>query len=82
MNISITTHPRAIAVKTSRLFIHILLQDGRKLSVPLHWFPKLSHTTPEKRNNAQIICNGTGIHWPDVDEDISVTKLITGKCED
>jgi len=55
------------------------LSDGRTVSVPLAWFPRLLHGTPAERNKWRLIGNGEGIHWPDLDEDISVENLISGK---
>ncbi|MEO7841021.1 MAG: DUF2442 domain-containing protein [Anaerolineales bacterium] len=55
------------------------LSDGRTVSVPLAWFPRLLHGTPEERNNWRLIGDGEGIHWQDLDEDISVENLILGK---
>ena len=55
------------------------LSDGRTLSVPLAWFPRLLHGTPEERNTWRLIGEGEGIHWPALDEDISVENLILGK---
>ena len=55
------------------------LSDGRTVSVPLAWFPRLLHGTPEERNKWRLIGTGEGIHWPDLDEDISVENLILGK---
>ena len=55
------------------------LSDGRTLSVPLTWFPRLLHGTPEERNNWRLIGDGEGIHWQELDEDISVENLILGK---
>ena len=55
------------------------LSDGRTVSVPLAWFPRLLHGTPEERNKWRLIGNGEGIHWPALDEDISVENLILGK---
>jgi hypothetical protein len=55
------------------------LSDGRTASVPLAWFPRLLHGTPEERNKWRLIGEGEGIHWPDLDEDISVENLILGK---
>ena len=55
------------------------LSDGRTVSVPLAWFPRLLHGTPEERNNWRLIGDGEGIHWHDLDEDISVENLIAGK---
>lgn len=55
------------------------LDDGRTISVPLAWFPRLLHGTAEERNNWRLIGKGKGIHWPDLDEDISVEGIIFGK---
>lgn len=55
------------------------LSDGRTVSVPLAWFPRLLHGSPAERNQWRLIGNGEGIHWPDLDEDISVENLILGK---
>ena len=55
------------------------LSDGRSISVPLAWFPRLLHGTPEERNNWRFIGGGVGVHWPDLDEDISVENLLAGK---
>ena len=55
------------------------LSDGRTVSVPLAWFPRLLHGTPEERNKWRLIGDGEGIHWLDLDEDISVENLILGK---
>ena len=55
------------------------LSDGRTVSVPLAWFPRLLHGTSEERNKWRLIGEGEGIHWPDLDEDISVENLILGK---
>ena len=54
------------------------LSDGRTISVPLDWYPRLAHATPQERDNWELIGPGEGIHWPDLDEDISVTGLIAG----
>lgn len=55
------------------------LSDGRTVSVPLAWFPRLLHGTPAERNQWRLIGDGEGIHWPDLDEDISVENLILGR---
>lgn len=55
------------------------LSDGRTVSVPLAWFPRLLHGTPAERSKWRLIGDGEGIHWPDLDEDISVENLILGK---
>jgi hypothetical protein len=55
------------------------LVDGRTISVPLAWYPRLLHGKPEERNNWRLIGDREGIHWPDLDEDISVDNLLFGK---
>lgn len=55
------------------------LSDGRSITVPLGWYPRLQHGTSEERNNWRWIGDREGIHWPDLDEDISVENLILGQ---
>ncbi|MEK7276157.1 MAG: DUF2442 domain-containing protein [Chloroflexota bacterium] len=55
------------------------LTDGRTITVPLAWYPRLLHGTPEERNNWRLIGKGEGIHWPELDEDLSVENLTSGK---
>lgn len=55
------------------------LEDGRRISVPLAWYPRLLYGTVEERNRWRMIGKGEGIHWPDLDEDISVENLLLGK---
>ncbi|MDE2704620.1 MAG: DUF2442 domain-containing protein [Gemmatimonadota bacterium] len=55
------------------------LSDGRTISVPLAWYPRLVHATPAERRNWRFIGVGQGIHWPDLDEDISVEGLLAGR---
>lgn len=55
------------------------LSDGRTITVPLVWYPRLLNGTPAERSNWRLIGRGEGIHWPDLDEDISVKGLIAGK---
>lgn len=55
------------------------LIDGRTISVPLAWYPRLLHGTPEERNHWRLIGDGEGIHWPDLDEDLSVEGLLIGR---
>ncbi len=54
------------------------LADGRSISVPLAWYPRLLHATPQERDNWDIVGAGFGIHWPDIDEDLSVDGLLRG----
>jgi Protein of unknown function (DUF2442) len=59
--------------------IVVLLDDGRALSVPLTWFPRLLHGTKSEREKVELISDGEGIHWPELDEDISVEGLLAGR---
>ena len=54
------------------------LSDGRRLSVPLAWFPRLLHADGKQRGNWRLLGDGRGIHWPDIDEDVSVDGLLRG----
>ncbi len=56
------------------------LSDGRTVSVPLVWYPRLLHGSPRERNNWRLIAGGEGIHWPDLDEDLSVEGIILGRA--
>ncbi|TDJ66993.1 MAG: DUF2442 domain-containing protein [Planctomycetota bacterium] len=54
------------------------LADGRRLSVPLAWFPRLLRATPAERDNWEFLGDGQGVHWPEIDEDLSVEGLLRG----
>lgn len=56
------------------------LSDGRTISVPLAWYPRLMHASEQERGNWRLIGGGEGIHWPDLDEDISVEGLLAGRA--
>ena len=71
--------PRAVNVKVTKDTLAVELSDGRTISVPLQWYPRLVYATPEERKNWRLIGNGEGIHWEDLDEDISVEGLIAGR---
>jgi hypothetical protein len=70
--------PAATHVSVTETTIDIKLSDGRSLSVPISWYPRLEHGTEAERDNWTLIGSGLGIHWPDLDEDISVEALIAG----
>jgi len=70
--------PRVLNVQVSEDEISAFLVDGRRISVPLAWSWRLSEATPEQRLNFQVIGEGEGIHWPDVDEDISIEGMLRG----
>lgn len=70
--------PRISTMEVSDETITAHLTDGRVISVPLVWSWRLANATPEQRKNFQIIGNGQGVHWPDVDEDISAIGMLDG----
>ena len=76
MNTSISLEGKAEKVKVTERKLIISLVDGRKLEVPLAWFPKLLEATSRQRNHYRLIGNGVGIHWPDIDEDLSVNGFL------
>ena len=69
----------ALTVSTSDDALTVDLADGRTITVPLPWFPRLAHAAPAERVNWRLIGRGTGIHWPDLDEGISVESLLAGR---
>ena len=69
---------RAEGVAISDDTLTVDLADGRSIAVPLAWYPRLVHATPAERTNWRLIGGGEGIHWPDLDEDISVEHLLSG----
>lgn len=70
---------RALNVSISEDALTVDLNDGRTISAPLAWYPRLLHGSSEERSHWRLIGAGEGIHWPDLDEDISVENLIAGK---
>lgn len=73
---SATFDARAEKVKVTAQDLVVQLVDGRRLEIPLSWFPKLLHAAPAKRNRFRLIGDGIGIHWPDLDEDLSISGLM------
>jgi len=71
--------PKAEDVRVTKDTLSVDLSDGRTISVPLEWFPRSVHATPEERNNWRLIGRGHGIHWKDIVEDISVEGLLAGR---
>ena len=71
--------PRAQRVIVTDDSLTVDLVDGRTVSVPLAWYPRLSHGTPSERDNWRLIGQGEGVHWPDLDEDISIENLLNGR---
>jgi Protein of unknown function (DUF2442) len=74
-----TSVPTATHVRVSDDALAVELSDGRAISVPLAWYPRLSHGNETERSNWRFIGGGTGIHWPNLDEDISVEGLLAGR---
>ena len=73
------TRARVVDVSVTDDTLTVDLEDGRTISVPIGWFPRLAHGTQGERSNWQISGAGYGIHWPDVDEDIGVEGLLLGR---
>ena len=69
---------RAMKVYLQKKILCVVLADGRELKVPLEFYPRLRHATPAQRKNYQLIGQGTGIHWPDIDEDLSTEGIVLG----
>src|SRR5207244_4713164 len=67
---------RAVDVKVTEDELSVVLEDGRTLKVPLAWYPRLSHSSQRQRARWRLIGRGLGIHWPAIDEDISVEGLL------
>ncbi len=68
---------QAVTIRDETLAVD--LTDGRSIAVPLAWFPRLAHGSPAERSKWSLIAGGEGIHWPDLDEDISVASLLAGR---
>ncbi len=77
---TLTAEARAQSVKVTDDTLAVDLTDGRTISVPLAWYPRLLHGTLKERDNWRFIGEKEGIHWPDLDEDISVENLLLGKA--
>jgi uncharacterized protein DUF2442 len=71
---------RARSIEVTDDTLSVDLTDGRTISVPTAWYPRLAHATPGERSRWRLIGQGEGIHWPDLDEDISVENLLSGKA--
>ncbi|MFA5031450.1 MAG: DUF2442 domain-containing protein [bacterium] len=66
----------AVDVFFSKEKMHVQLSDGREIIIPIEWFPKLRNATEKQKNNWRLIGKGIGIHWKDIDEDLSVENLL------
>ncbi|MBM4072162.1 MAG: DUF2442 domain-containing protein [Planctomycetes bacterium] len=76
---SVIRQEHAIDVDVSNDTLTIEFSDGRTISAPLAWYPRLAHATMEERGTWRLIGGGQGIHWPTIDEDISVANLLAGQ---
>jgi hypothetical protein len=74
----VANEPRIAAIRVTDEVIAAELTDGRTITVPLAWSWRLSKATPEQRGRFSIIGNGQGVHWPDIDEDISAAGMLQG----
>lgn len=74
-----SAEPRIRRVRSNSSALTVDLEDGRTLQVPLVWFPRLFHATQAQRNRWELIGPGIGVHWPDVDEDLSAEGLLAGR---
>jgi len=77
--LNLESDPMAIDVSFTPDTFRVTLDDGRELSIPLAWFPRLLHGTPEQREQWELIGRGEGLHWEALDEDISVAGLLAGR---
>lgn len=71
--------PAVTAVTVTDDALQLELSDGRTVSAPLAWYPRLAHGTPAERSHWRLIGRGDGVHWPDLDEDISVEGVLAGR---
>jgi hypothetical protein len=71
--------PFAVDAQITEDTLSVDFNDGRSIAVPLGWYPRLEHASSDERKNWRLIGNGVGIHWEDIDEDISVEGLLAGK---
>ena len=76
MNTSVNSAAKSVSFAVTDMVVE--LQDGRAIRIPLAWFPRLAGATPQQREKARISKSGTGIHWDELDEDISVAGLLAG----
>jgi len=78
LNTSESNKALARSVTVSDDEFRVALADGRSISVPLVWFPRLLQAAPSARNRWELLGDGEGIHWPEIDEDLSVAGLLAG----
>ncbi len=76
--LAVELHPQAHNIKCTDAAIIVELVDGRTISAPLVWFPRLSQASKEQLENWELLGDGEGIHWPEIDEDLSIAGLLAG----
>lgn len=76
ITLAVKVEPLAVEVSCTNDSLNVVLADGREISVPLVWFPRLQNATKEERREWRLIGGGIGIHWEAIDEDISVESLL------
>lgn len=76
--LAIQLDPHAVDVAIHQDALHFVLADGREISAPLAWFPRLRDASETQRKNWRLIGKGIGVHWPEIDEDIAVETLMRG----
>jgi len=76
--LAIDVNPLAEEIQCTEEELIVSLVDGRRISVPLAWFPRLANASLGECNNWELLGDGQGIHWPDIDEDLSVSGLLKG----
>lgn len=77
-SVSDSQSARAVGLRFSDDALYVTLEDGQIVHAPLNWYPRLAHGTPAERNHWHLLGQGTGIHRPDLDEDVSVAGLLSG----
>ncbi len=78
--LAVKLEPLAVDASFTEDAMRVVLADGREVTVPLVWFPRLQQASPEQREKWRVIGGGIGLHWDAVDEDISVETLLSGRC--
>jgi hypothetical protein len=76
--LAVETHALAKKVEFTEHDMVVSLVDGRKITIPLVWFPRLVNATKDQLESYELLGDGEGIHWPDIDEDLSVAGLLSG----
>ncbi len=76
--LAVKLYPRAYNIKCTDVLLIVELVDGRTISAPLIWFPRLAQANKKQRDNWELLGEGEGIHWSEIDEDLSINGLLVG----